>query len=69
MIRKIFLTFIPCLFSVYLLNAQVFNTAETLNPLKFSAGIAPIYYNENFGLLLTGDSRSGSEKGYLITFS
>jgi len=55
MIRKIFLTFIPCLFSVYLLNAQVFNTAETLNPLKFSAGIAPIYYNENFGLLLMAE--------------
>jgi hypothetical protein len=49
MIRKIFLTLIAFLSSAYLLTAQVFNTAETLAPLKFSAGIAPIYYNENFG--------------------
>lgn len=56
MIRKILLTLTTCLFTVYFLNAQVFNTAETLKPLKFSVGIAPIYYNENFGLLLMGEA-------------
>ncbi len=56
MIRKIFLSIIACLFSVYFTNAQVFNTAETLPPMKFSVGIAPIYYNENFGLLLMGEA-------------
>jgi len=55
MIRKIIISFIVSTCSVYLLNAQVFNTAETLEPLKFSAGFAPIYYNENLGLLLMGE--------------
>ncbi len=56
MIRKILLILATCLFSVSFLNAQVFQTAETLPPLKFSAGIAPIYYNENFGLLLMAEA-------------
>ncbi len=56
MYRKFFLTLTAFLSSVYLLNAQVFNTAETLAPVRFSAGIAPIYYNENFGLLLMGEA-------------
>ena len=53
MIRKILISTTLLLVSVYL-NAQVFNTAETLKPLKFSVGIAPIYYNENFGLFFSG---------------
>jgi hypothetical protein len=56
MIRKIFLFAMTCLFALRLLDAQVFNTAETLKPMKFSVGIAPIYYNENFGLLLMGEA-------------
>jgi hypothetical protein len=56
MIRKILFTLTICLLSADFLNAQVFNTAETLKPLNFSVGIAPIYYNENFGLLLMGEA-------------
>ncbi len=53
MIRKLSLATI-LLVSGLFLNAQVFNTAEILKPVKFSLGIAPVYMNENFGVLFMG---------------
>ncbi len=49
------------LFAGLTLNAQVFSTAKVLNPLKFSFGLAPAYYNTSIGLFLTGDV--GIKKG------
>ena len=69
MIRKIFLGLTGCLFTTYLLNAQVFNTAEILKPLKFSAGIAPIYYNENFGLLLMAEAGIKQDIDFNLRYS
>ncbi|MBN2612572.1 MAG: hypothetical protein JXB00_13535 [Bacteroidales bacterium] len=51
--HRIILTTVVC-FTVILANAQVFNTAETLKPLKFNLGVAPVYFNNNFGLYLMG---------------
>lgn len=34
------------------LNAQIFSTAKVLSPLKFSAGIAPAYFNDNMALFM-----------------
>ena len=56
MIRKIIFLTITGFLSLFSLNAQVFNTAEVLKPMNFSIGLAPIYYYENFGLLLMGEA-------------
>ena len=45
------------LFGLFLLissYSQVFNTASTLKPLKFSIGLNPVVVEENFGLFLHG---------------
>lgn len=54
MFRKLFFT-AAIIFSTFFLNAQVFNTAEVIKPAKFSLGVAPIYFNENFGLFFMGN--------------
>ncbi|MFO7659128.1 MAG: hypothetical protein R6W78_18865 [Bacteroidales bacterium] len=51
--RRLILTTIVSI-TVLLANAQVFNTAEILKPLKFNLGIAPIYFNNNLGLFFMG---------------
>ena len=51
--KKVKLTLIVLLFPV-LAFSQVFNTASTLKPLKFSLGIEPCVFNNDFGLFLHG---------------
>jgi hypothetical protein len=51
--KKLTITFIIFLFPV-LSYSQVFNTASTLSPGKFSLGINPLFYEKDFGLFLHG---------------
>lgn len=47
---------IICLFIATQIYSQVFNTASTLKKGKFSLGLNPAYYNDNFGLFLHGNA-------------
>jgi hypothetical protein len=67
--KKIKVALIALLFPC-LAFAQVFNTASTLSPGKFSVGINPMVYNENFGLFLHGGVgiKSGIDLGVRYGF-